>query len=815
MANKKISELQSRTPSLTDLLLVGDPSSGYSYKCTVSALATIIETDIADGYVTIGTTQTISGAKTFSNNLALTSVSNANTDTDKFLVLNASNVVNFRTGAEVLSDIGGQGALTLTTTGTSGAATLISNVLNIPQYQGVISLASIGSSPNANGATLSSNTLTLQPASGSFGGVVTTGFQEFAGQKRFIGNPIQFDKHLEVKNIDSWGVSWGYTSLASKDTPVFGFLRGHSFAGAVTYYAWFTYGSTGERNYTLPSTDGTLALTSDITSSISGTTNYIPKFTGSNSIGNSVIYESSSNIGIGTISPNYPLHINSTSNARIGVQGTTNFSAFQNINSSGSVYWGIDDNAGANFTGTAYGRFIYSSGAYPLIFFTNSTERMRLDASGNLGIGTTSPAYRLQVEGAFGTSPGAYVSGTTYGIIGANRGASSASAGMNYYSVGSQKWFTGIFENTDDFGFYSGGTAGFPMVIKYSTGNVGIGTTAPSQRLHLASGTTNTAINISHSSNGGVIGYSNTGSTGNLFYVTNGSGVIGSGITMDNSGNVGIGTTSPGNRLHVYSTGTELLRLEYSGATGGNYIQFKNSSGDIGYFGYGSTGSDQMTIFQGKNSDLAIFTNSSERMRITSGGNLLLGTTTDKTTVIGASGTGQTIGGSGTVNLSVWNTGNADWVYSLAVGNDGTVYNYNKGNTPMTFWTNANERMRITSGGNVGIGSTTPTAISNYVALTINGTSGSFTEYQQGGSYAFRIGSDNSEGGFISQTTNNPIRIFTNSNERMRITSGGNVGIGTTTPGSKLAVVGLPTSTTGLAAGDFYRDGDGYVKVVL
>ncbi len=46
-------------------MLVGDPSSGYSYKCTITALATIIETDIADGYVTIGTTQTISGAKTF------------------------------------------------------------------------------------------------------------------------------------------------------------------------------------------------------------------------------------------------------------------------------------------------------------------------------------------------------------------------------------------------------------------------------------------------------------------------------------------------------------------------------------------------------------------------------------------------------------------------------------------------------------------------------------------------------------------------------------------------------------------------------
>jgi hypothetical protein len=108
MANKKISELQSRTPALSDLILVGDPSSGYSYKCTVTALATIIETDIADGYVTIGTTQTISGAKTFSNNLTLTSVANSAVDTDKFLVLN-SNVVNYRTGAEVLSDIGGVG----------------------------------------------------------------------------------------------------------------------------------------------------------------------------------------------------------------------------------------------------------------------------------------------------------------------------------------------------------------------------------------------------------------------------------------------------------------------------------------------------------------------------------------------------------------------------------------------------------------------------------------------------------------------------------------------------------------------------------
>lgn len=52
---------------------------------------------------------------------------------------------------------------------------------------GVTTMAAIGSSPNANGATISGSTLTLQPASGSFGGVVTTGTQTFAGDKTYTG----------------------------------------------------------------------------------------------------------------------------------------------------------------------------------------------------------------------------------------------------------------------------------------------------------------------------------------------------------------------------------------------------------------------------------------------------------------------------------------------------------------------------------------------------------------------------------------------------------------------------------------------------
>lgn len=56
---------------------------------------------------------------------------------------------------------------------------------------GVTTMAAIGSSANANGATISGSTLNLEPASSSFGGVVTTGAQSFAGNKTFTGTVTQ------------------------------------------------------------------------------------------------------------------------------------------------------------------------------------------------------------------------------------------------------------------------------------------------------------------------------------------------------------------------------------------------------------------------------------------------------------------------------------------------------------------------------------------------------------------------------------------------------------------------------------------------
>lgn len=71
-----------------------------------------------------------------SGNVTIPQISGATTDTDKFLVSDIG-TLKFRTGTQVLSDIGGQGALTLTTTGSTGPATLVGNTLNIPQYSAV------------------------------------------------------------------------------------------------------------------------------------------------------------------------------------------------------------------------------------------------------------------------------------------------------------------------------------------------------------------------------------------------------------------------------------------------------------------------------------------------------------------------------------------------------------------------------------------------------------------------------------------------------------------------------------------------------
>jgi hypothetical protein len=155
----------------------GSPRStvhSYTDGIVVNSIAgTQVSRMFANGNFILGTGFVDNGYKLeVTGDLYVSSIVNATTDTDRFIVSDGG-LIKYRTGAQLLSDIGAQGALTLTTVGTSGPATLISNVLNIPQYtdQFVGTVTSVWlSAPTgftvSNSPVTSSGTLTLSFASG-------------------------------------------------------------------------------------------------------------------------------------------------------------------------------------------------------------------------------------------------------------------------------------------------------------------------------------------------------------------------------------------------------------------------------------------------------------------------------------------------------------------------------------------------------------------------------------------------------------------------------------------------------------------------
>ena len=143
---------------------------------------------------------------------------------------------------------------------------------------------------------------------------------------------------------------------------------------------------------------GTSPLTATIPSGISGTgtTNYLPKFTGASALGNSVIYQGGSNIGIGETNPtSYPLQVKGADGQGIQYEDAS----------------GVRTLLGSYLSKAIIGTLTNNS----VGFWSNNSEKITLTATGNVGIGTTSPSYKLDVSSVSRFTGGFYLNESTAG----------------------------------------------------------------------------------------------------------------------------------------------------------------------------------------------------------------------------------------------------------------------------------------------------------------------------------------------------------------------------------------------------------------
>ena len=176
-------------------------------------------------------------------------------------------------------------------------------------------------------------------------------------------------------------------------------------------------------------------------------------------------------------------------------------------------------------------------------------------------------------------------------------------------------------------------------------------------------------------------------------------------MTLDASGRLGIGTTSPTTDLSITNSAGPIVRLVRTS----NRFEL---SADTDFMSLNAR--DASTYITFKTAD-------TERCRIDSSGNLLVGTTTAKTTTWSGSGNGMTIGGAVAPGLAVWDTTDATYIgYIYQANADTAIGNNASGN--LTFATGNTERCRIDSSGNLLVGKTSTASTSVGFETHQNGT---------------------------------------------------------------------------------------------
>jgi hypothetical protein len=265
----------------------------------------------------------------------------------------------------------------------------------------------------------------------------------------------------------------------------------------------------------------------------------------------------------------------------------------------------------------------------------NNANRLHIDSSGNVGIGTNNPQSKIQVEHSDFARLDLNLSNSSGTTIADVRGLVS----------GTEKWRIGkTGSSSDDFTINVTGSERMRIDL---SGNVGIGTTDPTKLLHIASQSAQSVITLqrTNTNTSGAIGALQWTALDNhtvasmvalgdgndegahiTFNTTSAASSdnpfgISERLRITSSGNVGIGETSPDRQLHLKSS-LPAIRLEDSDVSG-LYHEFFAST--AGFFQFKADGGNVQS-----GSGFLFQVDNSEKMRINSDGNVLIGTSSNR-----------------------------------------------------------------------------------------------------------------------------------------------------------------------------------------